>query len=577
MSGGMVGRLRFEGALVEASLAVLLAYKLYVASPSALGPALAGFLIEALLLWGGWLLAERAAQRAVWLGRALFYPLLYTLLLCSASHAFYFESAAERRFSLLEVGASGVIYFFAHVLPLAGYLSLLGVVTLTHAGAFGLRPTRLPDALRALRAYAGLALLAALGLALAPRAPSPVVDGAADVWERLRTSTVRPARAPRFSPAQLDRSRSSPAVATLASPFKKVVVLVMETMTAEKLELERRQLPEESFVNAGRAHAHRYERYFPNNQDSRTGMLGMLGSRFIPYEAYSEAGRDHYMYLGGRSSLATQMRELGFETAFTVSQNELELVVGDLPWQHLIHLDDRKLAQARRQGLLCFVPYEFEHSCEDRALLPEVLAFLDAHERAFLYLEFIWGHASEYNQASGKTNTAYYSAYVDTLVEHLRARGTLDETLIVLTSDHGFRDTALQDRLGVYRIPLWFYATRFTPRADERLFSHLDFKDLLHHERSLGAVPLTESPFVMIVGPTGASLLTVLTRERDFVLLKLRGVDAVRADQAQAALLHHARVDATGRERGPGRPEDAPAYMRLFMDYRRHFEAAAVR
>jgi hypothetical protein len=126
----------------------------------------------------------------------------------------------------------------------------------------------------------------------------------------------------------------------------------------------------------------------------------------------------------------------------------------------------------------------------------------------------------------------------------------------------------------VYRIPLWFYATRFTPRGDERLFSHLDFKDLLHHERSLGAAPVTESPFVMIVGPTGASLLTVFTRELDFLLLKVRGMDAVHTGHAQAALLHHARLDPAGRRRGPGRPEDAPAYLRLFDDYRREFEAA---
>jgi Sulfatase len=572
----MVVRLRFGGALVVASLSLLLLYKLWVAWPAALGPALAGWLIEAALLWGLWLCAERLSARADWLGRALLYPALYLLLLCSGSHAFYFESAAERRFSLFEVGASGVVYFFAHVLPLSGYLTLLALLVLVHALAFALR-TRLSSALLSLRAYAALLACAALGFMLAPRAPSPLVDAVADIWERLRTPSVRAlAGPPRFAPARLDRSQSAPSIASLASPFKKVVVLVMETMTSDKLEQERRQLPESSFVNAGRAHAHRYERYFPNNQDSRTGMLGMLGSRFIPYESYSEAGRDHYMYLGERSSLATELRALGFETAFAVSQNELELVVGDLPWQHLIHLDDAKLAAARKQGLLCFVPYEFEHSCEDRALLPEVLAFLDAHERAFLYLEFIWGHASAYNQASGKTNTAYYSSYVDALIAHLRARGTLDETLIVFSSDHGFRDTALQDQLGVYRIPLWFYATRFSERRDDRLFSHLDFKDVLHHERTLGAAPVAESPFVMIVGPTGASLLAVLTRDLDFMLLKLRGDGAAGPGRlpAQAALLHHARFDATGRSLGSGRPGDAPAYLRLFQDYRRGFEAA---
>jgi hypothetical protein len=193
-----------------------------------------------------------------------------------------------------------------------------------------------------------------------------------------------------------------------------------------------------------------------------------------------------------------------------------------------------------------------------------VLAFLDRHERAFLYQEFIWGHASIYNQRSGKTNTAYCSRYVDALIAHLRARGTLDETLIVLTSDHGFRDTAMQDQLGVYRIPLWFYATRFAAVEHHALYSHLDFRNLLHAERSLRPPP-AESPFVMIYGPTGASLLAVLTRELEFLLLKLRGPSAY--------VLRHAQLDAQGNELGPGRDHGAPAdFLRLFHDYKRAFD-----
>jgi hypothetical protein len=559
--------LRCEGALVISSLSVLLAYKLWVAWPRLLGPALVGFAAEAALLWLLWFAATQLARWRVGLGRALFYPGLVALLLCSSSHAFFFDSAAERRFSLLEVGLSGISYFFVHVLPTSGYLILSSVLLLSLLGAFGLQRTRLPDALSRPHVYAPLFAFAALGLCWLPRAPSPLVDAAADIWEKLHTVEVRPlAGKPRFTPSALDRSPTDPAVAALSSPFKKVLVLVMETMTSANFERERARLPASTFANAGLARAHRYERYFPNNQDSRTGMLGMLGSRFVPYEAYTEAGRDHYMYLAQRSSLAQQFAELGYATAFAVSQNELELVVGDLPWQQRISLDDQKLAAARERGLLCFVPYEFEHSCEDRALLPDVLAYLDAHERAFLYQEFIWGHSVAYNEASGKSNTDYYSAYVDALIEHLRAQGSLDETLIVLTSDHGFRDTAPQNQLDVYRIPLWFYATRFAPRSDQRLFSHLDFKDLLHHERTLGAAPIRESPFTLIVGPTGASLLTVLTRERDFMLLKLRG--------PSASLLYQARLDAQGRAIGPAQAAGTPAYLRLFEDYRRDFEAA---
>ncbi|HEX6241584.1 MAG TPA: alkaline phosphatase family protein [Polyangiales bacterium] len=563
--GGRADSLQFERGLAAAMGVTLLGTKLWVAWPAP-GRALLGWLVEAALLALTLLLAERCARWSRPAARALFYLVSYTLLLCSTAHAIFFESAAERRFSLFEVGLSGIWYFFAHVLPASGYVVYAVVLVCVHAGALLLR--RRP--LRALTSPWTPALLAAAasaGLFVMPRAPSPVVDAAADVWERISVPTVEPsAGAPRYDVRELDRSRSQPDVGTLSTPFKKIVVLVMETMTAATFERERSALPADSFAKSGLAHVHRYERYFPNNQDSRTGMLDMLSSRFIPYDAYTEEGRDNYMFLSERSSLPAELARFGYQTAFAVSQNELELVVGDLPWQHRIYLDDAKYDAAKQAGELCFTPYEFEQSCEDLALLPEVLSFLDTHERAFLYQEFIWGHASIYNKTSGKSNAAYYSAYVDALIEHLRQRGTLDETLIVLTSDHGFRDTALQDRLEVYRIPLWFYATRFSSARDDRLFSHLEFKNLLHSERTLGAVPLAERPFVMIYGPTSASFVAVLTRDLSFMLLKLRGDSAF--------VMQHAQVDATGRVLGPAKDVREPAdFLRLFFDYRRGFHA----
>jgi hypothetical protein len=559
-------QLQFEAALACSTVLTLLGYKLLVAWPRSVGPALLGLVVEAALLAVVLFASERLARRRPWLGRVLFYLGLYILLLCSTAHAIFFESAAERRFSLIEVGPAGILYFFVHVLPSSGYLAYAIVLALVHGGAFWLRRRSLDWLTRPVLPL-GLCALALIALLIMPRAPSPVVDAAADVWERIATPSVSPSPGkPRYAASELDRSHSAANLAALASPFKKVIVLVMETMTSATFELERSVLPKTSFAQAGLEHVHRYERYFPNNQDSRTGMLDMLSSRFIPYDAYTEQGRDQYMFLAERSSLPQQMQALGFETAFAVSQDEIELVVGDLPWQHRLHLDAEGFAAAQRAGHLCFTPYEFEHSCEDRALLPEVARFLAQHERAFLYQEFIWGHASIYNKVSGKSNAAYYSAYVDALIELLRAAGTLDETLIVLTSDHGFRDTSMQDRLEVYRIPLWFYATRFTAQRDARLFSHLDFKDLLHRERSLGALALEERPFVMIYGPTSASFVAALTRDFSFSLLKLRG--------DRAFVMRHAQLDETGKALGPGKDAREPAdFLRLFNDYRAYFHA----
>ena len=126
-----------------------------------------------------------------------------------------------------------------------------------------------------------------------------------------------------------------------------------------------------------------------------------------------------------------------------------------------------------------------------------------------------------YNEISGRSNADYYSAYLDAIVEHLRQTGKLDRTLIVLTSDHGYRGHATLAERYAYHIPLWLYATRLSAREDARLFSHIDFQALLLHELGAGAAPQAADPFVMIVGPTGISSLAVLDAAGDI------GADAV--------------------------------------------------
>ena len=447
------------------------------------------------------------------------------------------------------------------MLPLRGSLLLGGLLVLIHVLAVAV--VRVTEPLSGKRVALALAALwTALGVALAfsPRVPSALGDMVADVWEQLTTPevTVDPKRPARYPVSLLDKSATPPVSAAEPPPrFDKVLVFVMETMTTEVMERQRRVLPDSTFVRSAGAHAHAYSRYFATNQDSRTGMLSMLGSRFIPYEAYTEEGRDHYMFLGKKSSLVDRFRAHGYSTAFAVSQQELVLVVSDLPWDDTLHLEEGEPQRLSAQHL-CFSPYEFEHSCEDRALLPRVLSYIDAHERVFLYQEFIWGHSAAYNEASGRTNTEYYSSYLDSVVEHLKQTGAIDRTLIVLTSDHGFRDKGLQSERGVYHIPLLFFAPRLDGSIDDRLFSHLDFKDLLLQELEPARAPARESPLLLIIGPTGTSFLTVMTQPGQFMLLKARA--------GERYLVHADGFADSSAARGA-----APDFLRLYEDYLSYF------
>jgi hypothetical protein len=109
----------------------------------------------------------------------------------------------------------------------------------------------------------------------------------------------------------------------------------------------------------------------------------------------------------------------------------------------------------------------------------------------------------------------------------------------------------------VYRLPLWFYATRFSARRDNRLLSHVDFKDLLFDELSESAAFTTPNERVMIVGPTGTGMLTTVSEEGGFVLLRQR---------AGMSLLMTHRSGGTGRELSPDQ------LLYLFEHYRSDFD-----
>jgi hypothetical protein len=568
--------LGFPFALLVCTVALFAIFKWQIIGPSRSEDFFVGLTLET-CAWGGlWWLTEsirrRGSRAAALCANVLFYGVFYFSAGLIFAYTFFFDSAVERRFSLLDINFGGMGYFLTNVLPPNGWATLLGIAAGSHLGAFWLRRVPWEVPLRP----AGLALLGLLigsGLLAwsADRIATPLYDIGHDFAELALTPRIEilPTTRPYRSISSLDKSGRVPA--TLDTPFKKVLVLVMETMTSEKLAREAAVLPDSTFFKRERQRIHRFGHYFPNNQDSRTGMLDIVGSRLIPYEAYSDQDLASYQHVRTQPSLVDRFKTFGYATAFAVSQTDLEPVITELPWDDIVKLSDADIDEAKKSKQLCFTPYEFEHSCEDLVLLPKVVDFIAAHERVFLFQEFIWGHAYEYNEASGKSNADYYSAYIDRLIEQLEARGLMDDTLLAITSDHGFRDKGLQGELSVYRIPLMFYAKRFREHSDTRLLSHLDFKDLLFNELSPGSVQVDDNAFVLIVGPTGTGMTAALTGQHDFMLVKARGRDT-------RLLLEHKNVGVSGDARDAPIEKGAEAQLfKLFDDYRAEFTKQAQR
>jgi hypothetical protein len=496
-----------------------------------------------------WALSRRS--KLTW----LYYGWLAFAWCLVCAHSAFFDVAIERRLTPLDFTLAGIRYFFEVVLQASGYYALIAGALLIAAGAWlgGLALRSLPR-LPVVYALAFVVATGALALVRVRKIPSPLFDASYELWELASRPRLRPLTpsGEQQAVALLDKSERTHALEP--TRYNKVIVLVMETMTSEKFDQERAALPAESFLRAGAPE--QFTRYYPNNQDSRTGMLDMLFSRLIPYEAYSDEGFNGYRHLAGVPSLVDRMRALSYASAFAVAQTELEDVVGELGWDRTLHLTESEIVRARAAGLLCFAPDEYERSCEDVTMMPSILEFVTSHERAFVYQEFIWGHAAEYNRASGKSNAAYYSAYIDALQKSLAVHGLLEQTLIVLTSDHGFRDRGVQDRPSVYRIPLWFSAPDLPQKRDARLLSHADFGMLLFEHLAPGGARADDNELVMIVGPTGQGNLFAVGREGYALMRHKAGLDLLISQEGQL-------------------PYEPNTMLGAFRAYRSHFNRLA--
>lgn len=512
----------------------------------------------------------KTPRRRLGLGGGIFFLVEVPALLVIAAHTFYLEEATARQFSLLDSSWDAVAFFVTEIVPPA--VLIVALVLLAALGVLavwlGRRIRRLPWRW-VLPIAAGASLFSLVHQATLVFYPSVLWELGRDAAEALSHPAVTPGgEAGEFAGAGRGRE-----IASGEPAFERVLVFVMESVPARILAQDAAALPAGHFFNRHRDRAHRYSAYFTTNQDSRTGLLAMLFGRLIPFEAYSERDARRYLFLKQRPSLVDRMARAGFHTAVAASQTDVELVVFELPWNQRLILSQPEFE--KHGDFLCFNPYQFEHDCEDRILLPRIFGLLDERQRLFLVQEAVFGHIGDYERSTGKTPVEYYGDYLQQLWDGLERRGMLDSTLLVVTSDHGIRDWDYRTRRFALRIPLWFISPRFQGRETDGLYNQSDFPALLWAELA-GQSPPAPRQVSAYVGCTNSSLLGAVSAEGDLLVVKDRRFrkyvlaegfcpeddrprDAPRRPIAPGALIEFFQNLREGFEDSFSLPEDAAA------------------
>jgi len=456
--------------------------------------------------------------RRLALGGAVFVGLQLPAFVVIAAHTYFLQDSVSRRWALLDASPSLVRYFLVEVVPRGVMLAAAAVLVALSAAAW-LAARRWP-APRPLPAFLVLAALSAgvyvhqarydfyptvlweVGTDLAEIFSHPATSGPRQSDELANTGTG-------YRAAWPDHPR-----------FDKVIVFVMESVPLHVLEDETRTLPADSFFRRALQHAHSYANYFTTNMDSRTGMMSMLFSRIVPYEAYTEEDVEHYAFMRDQRSMVDDMAAHGYATAVAASQIDEEVVVHELEsWDTRLMLSHDEYDHPG--SFLCLNPYQFEQGCEDKILLPKIDKALDAHPRLFLFQEAVYGHDEEYERTIAQTSIQYYNEHLQAIEAHLAARGELDRTLFVITSDHGPRGGYDSTRRLSYRLPLLFLSTRFEREVRPEMYNQSDFAALLAAELG-GTAPPPARQVTIFVGPTNTSILGSITAEGDLLVVRDR-------------------------------------------------------
>jgi hypothetical protein len=246
----------------------------------------------------------------------------------------------------------------------------------------------------------------------------------------------------------------------------------------------------------------------------------MLFSRIIPFEAYSEADVLRYGFLKTERSMVDEMAARGYGAAFAASQIDEDAVVYELPsWNTKLLLSNQEYDHPG--SFLCLNPYQFEQGCEDKILLPRIFKALDSRQRVLLVQEALFGHDGEYENKIGKNPVQYYGEHLQAIQDHLAARGELDRTLIVVTSDHGLRDSETRTLRWSYRLPLLLINPRFSREVREGMYDQTDFAALLASEMA-GTQPPPARTISLFVGPTNTSMLGSITADGDLLVVRDR-------------------------------------------------------
>lgn len=316
------------------------------------------------------------------------------------------------------------------------------------------------------RVKIGIALVLTAAMLTLPRSPQPVISSLWLQGIELFSGGGRVVPSLRPAPAGSHFAEGIPPPATLGNArFRHVFLIVLEGVPAVDFEREFMQR-RDGFYTSVKAQATYFSNYYSTNLDSYTSLIAMLTGQQVPYRAY--ANPTSYERVNAANNLPRTMRTNGYHSLFLSTYGHQPFVPTRSDWDAVLdrndlHVDEHWLSLGSNR---------MEQATEDKAALTTIVDTAVKHQRSFTLQEMVYGHSPEWQAKTGKTPAVYYDEYLSDLRDRLAAQGLIDDSLIIVVSDHG--DRARMVDVDNYRVPLLVIGKSIKDTTDSVLRSHLD-------------------------------------------------------------------------------------------------------
>lgn len=311
------------------------------------------------------------------------------------------------------------------------------------------------------------------------------------------------------------RFKSVPQINT---DYDRVIVLVMESINYRNF-TQYISKDRNNFFNRNRKNIFLFENYYTLNLDSFTSLISIVENIFVPFRAYVR--EDHFMFVKNFNNLTRVLNQNGFETLFITSYgSQLKKFVPVIKdWKSVIFSslkeDDLKYA--------CVTNIKIENACEDLSVIDELISSLRKNrlknKKSFVFQEMVYGHSSEWKNIKGIEPIEYYNHYFNMLMLKLKKYSLLENTLIVILSDHGPRDNSFKPEN--YNIPLVIYNNKMNSGSNHQFFSHLNFSEIiLNFMEKKNA--FTESKRIFTLGNSNELIYGEITSDKKYTFINDR-------------------------------------------------------